>query len=41
MINIGLNLLGVSPFLQLVATGLVIFIVVAQDAIRRNRAQRI
>lgn len=40
MINIGLNLLGVSPFLQEFAKGVVIFIVVALDAIRRTNAKK-
>jgi len=40
MINIGLNLLGVSPFLQEFAKGVVIFIVVALDAVRRTNAKK-
>jgi ribose transport system permease protein len=40
MINIGLNLLGVSPFVQEVAKGGVIFLVVALDAIRRTSSRK-
>jgi ribose/xylose/arabinose/galactoside ABC-type transport system permease subunit len=37
LINNGLNLVGASPFMQDVAKGVIIFIVVAVDAIQRNR----
>jgi ribose transport system permease protein len=40
MINIGLNLTGVSPFAQEIAKGGVIFSVVALDAIRRTNAKK-
>ena len=40
MINIGLNLTGVSPFAQEIAKGGVIFSVVALDAVRRTNAKK-
>lgn len=38
MINNGLNLMGVTPFIQEIVKGLVIFAVIAIDAIRRERS---
>jgi ribose/xylose/arabinose/galactoside ABC-type transport system permease subunit len=40
MINNGLNLLGVTPFVQEIAKGIIIFIVIAIDAIRRTNMKR-
>jgi ribose/xylose/arabinose/galactoside ABC-type transport system permease subunit len=39
MINNGLNITGVTPFMQEIAKGLIIFIVVALDAAKRARKQ--
>jgi len=41
MINIGLNLMGVSPFIQEIAKGAIILIVIAIDAVRRTRAENV
>ena len=40
MINNGLNLMGVTPFMQEIAKGVIIFLVVAVDAIRVTRRQK-
>jgi len=39
MINNGLNITGVTPFLQEIAKGLIIFVVIAVDAAKRSRKQ--
>jgi ribose transport system permease protein len=39
MINNGLNITGVTPFIQEIAKGLIIFIVIAIDAAKRSRKQ--
>lgn len=39
MINNGLNITGVTPFLQEIAKGLIIFVVIAIDAAKRSRQQ--
>jgi ribose/xylose/arabinose/galactoside ABC-type transport system permease subunit len=39
MINNGLNITGVTPFMQEIAKGLIIFVVIAFDAIKRSRKQ--
>jgi ribose/xylose/arabinose/galactoside ABC-type transport system permease subunit len=39
MINNGLNITGVTPFMQEIAKGLIIFVVIAIDAIKRSRKQ--
>ena len=40
MINNGLNITGVTPFMQEIAKGLIIFVVIAIDAAKRSRKQR-
>ena len=37
VINNGLNLLGVSPYIQTAIKGLVIFVAIAADVIRRRK----
>jgi ribose transport system permease protein len=39
MINNGLNITGVTPFMQEIAKGLIIFVVIAIDAAKRSRKQ--
>ncbi|MDR2766795.1 MAG: ABC transporter permease [Treponema sp.] len=39
MINNGLNITGVTPFMQEIAKGLIIFVVIAIDAAKRSRQQ--
>jgi ribose/xylose/arabinose/galactoside ABC-type transport system permease subunit len=39
MINNGLNITGVTPFMQEIAKGLIIFVVIAVDAAKRSRKQ--
>jgi ribose/xylose/arabinose/galactoside ABC-type transport system permease subunit len=39
MINNGLNITGVTPFMQEIAKGLIIFVVIAIDASKRSRKQ--
>jgi ribose/xylose/arabinose/galactoside ABC-type transport system permease subunit len=39
MINNGLNITGVTPFMQEIAKGLIIFVVIAIDAIKKSRKQ--
>jgi ribose transport system permease protein len=39
MINNGLNIAGVTPFMQEIAKGLIIFVVIAFDAAKRSRKQ--
>jgi ribose/xylose/arabinose/galactoside ABC-type transport system permease subunit len=39
MINTGLNITGVTPFMQEIAKGLIIFVVIAIDAAKRSRQQ--
>jgi ribose transport system permease protein len=39
MINNGLNITGVTPFMQEIAKGLIIFVVIAIDAMKRSRKQ--
>jgi ribose/xylose/arabinose/galactoside ABC-type transport system permease subunit len=39
MINNGLNITGVTPFMQEIAKGLIIFFVIAIDAMKRSRKQ--
>ena len=39
MITNGLNLMGVSPFAQEICKGLIIFVVVAVDAVQKRKMQ--
>ena len=39
MITNGLNLMGVSPFAQEICKGLIIFVVVAVDAVQKKKMQ--